>query len=217
MADHGYAATSIDSICKATKLAPTAIYWHFGSKEGLLAAIVERTVEQWYTDLALAMKPDAKLGTGSPEDVPPPDLDRFFEVMADSYRRSPQALRLMLRLGLDRRHSDPGVRLAVQSARDRAVELMTLSIEKVLDRDMGPSFQSVHQDLARLLLVLLDGIFVMHEIDDEDRLDSLFSMARTAFLAAALEVVNRALSEAGGQPLTGRVNRAGNNKRGSKS
>ncbi|MCZ7628527.1 MAG: TetR/AcrR family transcriptional regulator [Microthrixaceae bacterium] len=55
MAERGFAATSIGSICKATELAPTAIYWHFGSKDGLLAAIVERSIERWYAELVQAM------------------------------------------------------------------------------------------------------------------------------------------------------------------
>lgn len=36
MATKGYAATSISDIRDACGLAPSSIYWHFGSKEGVL-------------------------------------------------------------------------------------------------------------------------------------------------------------------------------------
>ena len=100
MAERGFAATSIGSICTATGLAPTAIYWHFGSKDGLLAAIVERSIERWYAELVEAM--GGELAEASEEAVPPvADLQRFFRVMLNAYRHQPQALRLMLWLGLD--------------------------------------------------------------------------------------------------------------------
>src|SRR5687768_185324 len=42
MGAHGYAATSISALAKASGLPPSSIYWHFGSKSGLLGAVMER-------------------------------------------------------------------------------------------------------------------------------------------------------------------------------
>src|SRR6266496_2327682 len=42
VAERGYTAASISLISKASGLPASSIYWHFGSKEGLLAAVVER-------------------------------------------------------------------------------------------------------------------------------------------------------------------------------
>lgn len=191
MADRGFAATTIGAICRATDCAPTAIYWHFGSKEGLLAAIVERSIERWYAEL------DAAMRTGAPDATvpPPPDLDRFFGVIADSYRHAPQALRLLLWLGLDRSHPDPAVRAAVQQARQHAVERMAASIGALFEGDATAQLRSVSESLARLVLVHLDGIFLSHQIDDDaDRLDELFALSRTAVLAAATELLAQTTS-----------------------
>lgn len=191
MAERGFAATSIGSICSATGLAPTAIYWHFGSKEGLLAAIVDSSVSLWYAELAEAMgaKPAED---GADASMPAPNLERFFAVMIDAYRRRPQALRLMLWLGLDRGHPDHEARAAVQRARRRAIELIATSIGQAL----GPSepteaSRQAYDRLARLMLVQLDGIFVAHEVDDDaDRLDELFELAHTAVVAAGIELID---------------------------
>ena len=46
MATRGYAATSISDIRRACGLAPSSIYWPFGSKERVLAAVMEREAQR---------------------------------------------------------------------------------------------------------------------------------------------------------------------------
>src|ERR1700676_600408 len=48
MAPRGYAATSINDIRKACGLPASSIYWHFGSKEGVLAAVMERGARRFF-------------------------------------------------------------------------------------------------------------------------------------------------------------------------
>jgi AcrR family transcriptional regulator len=38
-------------VCKRAEVVKTALYWHFGSKAGLLAAIIHEITEQWVDDL----------------------------------------------------------------------------------------------------------------------------------------------------------------------
>ena len=47
LAERGYAAASIALIAKTSGLPASSIYWHFDSKENLLAAVVERGARRW--------------------------------------------------------------------------------------------------------------------------------------------------------------------------
>jgi hypothetical protein len=155
---------------------------------------VERSIERWYAELVEAM--GGELAEASEEAVPPvADLQRFFRVMLNAYRHQPQALRLMLWLGLDRGHPDQAVRTAVQQARRRALDLIAASVGRALGPARPtPQLATAYDQLARLLLVQLDGIFVAHEVDDDaDRLEELFHLAHIAIVAAGIEVIGRAL------------------------
>jgi AcrR family transcriptional regulator len=61
-ADHGYAGTSIASIEEAAGLSPHsgALYTHFGSKEQLMAAAIERAIQT--ADASFAFAPMLSLG-----------------------------------------------------------------------------------------------------------------------------------------------------------
>lgn len=46
LGEHGYGGLSISAVCKAAKVAPTSIYWHFGDKAGLMAAMVKYSLRR---------------------------------------------------------------------------------------------------------------------------------------------------------------------------
>jgi AcrR family transcriptional regulator len=47
MAARGFDGTSISTLAKESGLPASSIYWHFGSKEGVLMAVMERGAEQF--------------------------------------------------------------------------------------------------------------------------------------------------------------------------
>ena len=51
IARQGYAATSIAQISQRSGSNPASIYWAFGSKEGLLAAVMERAADAFFAQL----------------------------------------------------------------------------------------------------------------------------------------------------------------------
>ncbi|MFE3060734.1 TetR/AcrR family transcriptional regulator [Nocardia sp. NPDC059239] len=51
MSVNGYAGTAVSAVCNEAGVAPTSLYWHFGSKEGLLAAVMERGATRWFDAL----------------------------------------------------------------------------------------------------------------------------------------------------------------------
>ena len=47
IADGGYTATGVDAIARRSGVVKSALYWHFGSKDGLLIAVLKRTAREW--------------------------------------------------------------------------------------------------------------------------------------------------------------------------
>src|SRR4051812_19753507 len=50
--DRGYEGTSITLVSERSGLPASSIYWHFADKDDLLAAVIERSFEQWRERLA---------------------------------------------------------------------------------------------------------------------------------------------------------------------
>jgi len=50
-AEHGYRDTSVQAIAERAGISRGSIFWHFGSKEGLLWAVVEEAFGRWETDV----------------------------------------------------------------------------------------------------------------------------------------------------------------------
>lgn len=173
ISERGYAATPIDVICREVNVSPPTIYHHFGSKEGLLAAVVERSVSEWYAYLEAAVPPGSE------------SIDLFADAMADSMRNRPDILRLILIMGLDRTSANASVREAVQKVRRQAIEHLTDRMNRIL----GVSGGEFSQRLAQFLLVQLDGIFLTKEIDEMEDIDELLSMMRTAVIAVGAQLV----------------------------
>jgi AcrR family transcriptional regulator len=60
-AERGYGETSVQAIGERAGVSRGSIFWHFGSKEGLLWAVVERAFDTWETEVLV---PDVGDATG---------------------------------------------------------------------------------------------------------------------------------------------------------
>ena len=93
IARQGYAATSIAQISQRSGSNPASIYWAFGSKEGLLAAVMERAADAFFAQLE------------------PPregDVVSWLAVQAETFASGPEFLRLLLVLSLAACSGAPG-------------------------------------------------------------------------------------------------------------
>src|SRR5689334_25212655 len=55
-AERGFSATSIDDVCRDAGVVKSAVYWHFDSKEGLLAAVLEETATAWIDGIVASVQ-----------------------------------------------------------------------------------------------------------------------------------------------------------------
>jgi AcrR family transcriptional regulator len=108
------AALTIQSICRDAQVTPPTLYYHFGSKDGLLAAVVERLAEDWIAVLDVTVPRRGDL------DETLDTAEQRWEAMIASPGR-PMAVfawvTLLVAEGSDR------ARDALVRARDRTVEM----------------------------------------------------------------------------------------------
>ncbi len=150
MAERGFAATSISDIRKACGLPPSSIYWHFGSKDGVLAAVMERGAERYFAAI--------------PSDA---DVGQQLDAVIAQQEQHPQFLRLFLLLSLER-SDDPAVGEVVRRVRDRAIGRFRDAIAHLLPGDVPPAkAERVVGELAAVATALSDGIFLAEHLEPD--------------------------------------------------
>jgi AcrR family transcriptional regulator len=190
MAEQGYSGTSISMVCRRSGLPPSSTYWHFGNKEGLLAATVEHGAGQW-----LAAMPRWEQLEGSAEDR----LRAMLQNAAASLADRPAFMRILILLPLEREMDQQSLDL-VRTVRHRAAAGFRHAFRELLDRtdvDGGPA-ETYCADLARFALSVVDGAFVAYEIDrDAAQLSRNFDLLASAFL----DLARRFVSEEAATPV----------------
>ncbi|MET3861361.1 AcrR family transcriptional regulator [Dietzia sp. 2505] len=109
--ERGYEGTSIAQVSKVSGLPASSIYWHFADKDALLAAVVEESVELWL----------GQVTRGEGDSL----AERVTELclgVAKTFSQSPDFLRLVLMLALERRPVEPAAREIYLRLRGEAIE-----------------------------------------------------------------------------------------------
>jgi AcrR family transcriptional regulator len=174
MATRGYAATSISDILKACGLPPSSIYWHFGSKEGVLAAVMERGADRFFAAIPTSEDADGQLA-----------------VLSRLQSQHPLFLRLFYMLSLER-SDDPAVAGVVRRVRDTAIRRFRAAITRLLPADAPPAkAERVVSELTALAVALSDGVFFAEHLEpdgtDVGRMYRRLSAAVTALIPILLE------------------------------
>jgi AcrR family transcriptional regulator len=178
MATRGYAATSISDIRKACGLPPSSIYWHFGSKEGVLAAVMERGANRFFAAIPSWQEAGGKLETRATE-------------AANLVARHPDFLRLFYLLSLER-NDDPAVTDVVRRVRDTAITTFRDAIGHLLPDDTTPAkAKRVVAELTAFAVAQSDGIFIAGHLEpktsDVPRMYRRLWQAVTALIPIVLE------------------------------
>lgn len=156
MAERGFAGTSISEVSRLSGLPASSIYWHFGSKEGLLAAVVEEGAQRWFDSL-------------SPVENPPADpserVAAMLEDTAHSLEQQPEFLRLLFLIALERKDIDPTSLAMIGRVRKLAlVRLRKLLALQLAPLGVEPS-ERLADELSYLVLAVADGSFIQNHID----------------------------------------------------
>ncbi|MCO1659798.1 TetR/AcrR family transcriptional regulator [Pseudonocardia humida] len=151
MGTRGYAATSISLLAKASGLPPSSIYWHFGSKSGLLGAVMQRGARRFFA----AATPD-------PPASPPEPRERLALLVGrvvSGMREHPRFLRLVafLLLGGDGGHDQHE---AVAGVRAEARGLVRRGLLWAYLPWGEPLARRVADELTDTAQALFDGLFL---------------------------------------------------------
>jgi AcrR family transcriptional regulator len=182
MAERGFTATSIAAITAASDAPASSVYWHFTSKEGLLAAVIERAAERWVA------------GLGRARDLPGEPSARLTAFIAsgleDIARRPPEFMRLAVMLGIERSvtHPDGDCLQAIRRIRARGGALIAEAIEESYANAGESTARNIARACLPMAIAFIDGAFLAHQIDPAGtRLDRLAAQLDTALRAVAAE------------------------------
>ncbi|ART69776.1 TetR family transcriptional regulator [Mycobacterium dioxanotrophicus] len=150
MATRGYAATAISDIRKASGLPASSIYWHFGSKDGVLAAVMERGVDRFFAAIP-------RDGT----------IDEQLTVTSGLQDQHPDFLRLFYLLSMERT-DDPAVAAVVRRARGTAIARFGAAVRQQLPADLEPDrAERVVAELTAFAVAQSDGIFYARHLEPD--------------------------------------------------
>jgi AcrR family transcriptional regulator len=148
MATRGYAATAISDIRKACGLPASSIYWHFGSKEGVLAAVMERGAQRFFAAIPAEGTAEQQLA-----------------VAARLQAEHPDFLRLFFMLSLER-SDDPVVAEVVRRVRDTAIAQFHGAISQLLPAETPrKKAERVVAELTAVAVAFSDGIFFAEHLE----------------------------------------------------
>jgi AcrR family transcriptional regulator len=150
MGTRGFAATSISDIRKACGLPASSIYWHFGSKDGVLAAVMERGAERYFDAIPIEA-----------------DIEQQLAAVIAQQEQHPAFLRLFLLLSLERQ-DDPAVAAVIRRVRDRAIARFHEAVTHLLPAGVpAAKAERVSAELAAVATALSDGIFLAGHLEPD--------------------------------------------------
>lgn len=151
IAQRGYSGASVGAICREAGVARTSLYWHFGSKAGLLAAVAHGVFEAWDERIR-----DGALAASDPLER----LDRLIDGLRQMVLSEPGLAQLQFGVSLDGDAIPAEVGETVRRKRE--------SLQRMIIEDFEDSLGGALPDLdvvARMIVALHHDAVLMHRVD----------------------------------------------------
>lgn len=183
IAENGYSATSMSMISKASGVKPASIYWAFGNKEGLFAAILERAAGDFFALNGKVLADDHET------------VGDALRVWAKAIAEQPLFLRLLLILSIERQEGDPQIMDAAREIRRASRKGIELLVAPFVEAQNERQHKSICRDASRLAIMLFDGTFVSMQIEpDESSAKHLANLVALAVEGSIIQLTNEAKS-----------------------
>ncbi|MEU1597471.1 TetR/AcrR family transcriptional regulator [Streptomyces sp. NPDC005708] len=156
--EKGYDGMAISDLSAQSGLPPSSIYYHFGNKFGVLAALLERTFEELH---ALFPNPS------SFDDLAPIErLEAWFSTVCDCLDRRPDYLRLLVAMSVGPHKDAEAVQRIVRRVRDYAYASWVEALTPIFAPNGGKDDKALVEELAVLGRALTDGLSVTNSFDN---------------------------------------------------
>lgn len=156
--EKGYDGMAISDLSSQSGLPPSSIYYHFGNKFGVLAALLERTFEELH---ALFPNPS------SFDDLPPLErLEAWFSAACNSLDRRPDYLRLLVAISVGPHKDAEAVQQIVRRIRDFAHQSWVDALTPIFAPGDGEDAKHLVEELAVLGRAMTDGLSVTNSFDN---------------------------------------------------
>ena len=177
MAEHGFEAATLARVVEEASIPVSSVYHYFGSKDGILLAVMERGADRFFADL-----PDLTRRPGRPVQ----HLARVVSAVIGTLERHPDFLRLLIVFAVQPPATgERDIQAVVRRIREHALELLRDQIAVTFGDDPR---SPVTDQLAHFTLAAIDGAFVACQADRGASLEQLLQP-----LAASLAASRRAL------------------------
>jgi len=176
MAEHGFEAATLARVVAEAGIPMSSVYHYFGSKDGILLAVMERGAGRFFADL-----PDLTRRPGRPAQ----HLARVVSAVVGTLQRHPDFLRLLIVFAAQPPADDGEIQAVIRRIREHALDFLRAQIAAAFgDNPRSP----VTDRLARFALAAIDGAFVAIQADHGATLERLLEP-----LAPSLDAARRAL------------------------
>jgi AcrR family transcriptional regulator len=162
MAEHGYDGASVARVVEEAGIPISSVYHYFGSKDGILLAVMERGADRFFAELP---RPTKRLGSAKQH------IEGISAVLVEALGRHPNFLRLLIVFATQPTAAGEGEVHAVVG-RVRATALQLLREQLALAFGDDPA-DAITDQLARFALAAVDGAFVASQTDPDATLERI--------------------------------------------
>jgi AcrR family transcriptional regulator len=173
MAEHGFEAATLARVVEEAGIPMSSVYHYFGSKDGILLAVMERGADRFFADL-----PDLTRRPGRPGQ----HLARVVVAVIGTLERHPDFLRLLIVFSAQPPAAGQGeIQAVVRRIREHALDLLRAQIAAAFGDDPR---DPVTDQLARFALAAIDGAFVAIQADHGAMLGRLLEPLAPSLVAS---------------------------------
>jgi AcrR family transcriptional regulator len=178
MAEHGYEAATVAALVERAGIPPSSIYHYFGSKEGVLLAVMERGARRFFAALPAGINRRTRSQLEH--------LRLLVDTTASTLARHPDFLRILVVMAAQPVDAGEGeVHRVVNRVRELALVRLRAQMNIVFALD--PEGEAA-DTLSRFALAAVDGAFVACQSEPQIPLAARLQHLPTALIAVRREL-----------------------------